>query len=133
MPHVFFKHILHGTVLLSWMALIFLFSSMPGSEYAFTPTMGYYLERKSAHVIEYAFLTLFMVRFLVHVFPRWKFGRIMSLSALGALLYGVSDEWHQSFIPYRGAKITDVLIDGIGIVIMSLWLLWLLHISRKRI
>lgn len=57
----------------------------------------------------------------------------MSLSALGALLYGVSDEWHQSFIPYRGAKITDVLIDGIGIVIMSLWLLWLLHISRKRI
>ncbi len=36
------------------------------------------------------------------------------ISELIILLYAISDEIHQYFIPGRGAKITDVLIDSVG-------------------
>ena len=31
------------------------------------------------------------------------------------MCYGVSDEWHQSFIPGRVASIWDALFDAVGI------------------
>ena len=34
-----------------------------------------------------------------------------------ALAYAISDEWHQSFVPGRGATPRDVAIDGIGIAL----------------
>jgi VanZ family protein len=37
-----------------------------------------------------------------------------------ALAYAISDEWHQSFVPGRGATARDVAIDGIGIALAAL-------------
>jgi VanZ family protein len=43
---------------------------------------------------------------------RW----IMPLSIISASLYGVSDEIHQSFVPYRHGSFTDVIADILGAV-----------------
>ena len=49
--------------------------------------------------------------------------------ALGlAVLYGISDEWHQSFVPGREPDVLDVLADGVGAAAGTL----LLHLLVKR-
>lgn len=42
-----------------------------------------------------------------------------------ALVYAALDEWHQTFVPHRGGHISDVMIDGIGIVLAIGLLFWL--------
>ena len=42
--------------------------------------------------------------------------RLMLLSMISASLYGVSDEIHQSFVPYRNGSFTDVIADVLGAV-----------------
>lgn len=39
--------------------------------------------------------------------------RVM-LAFAGAVLYGVTDEWHQSFVPGRQPDILDIATDAIG-------------------
>ena len=43
-------------------------------------------------------------------------------------LYGVSDEWHQSFVPGRVADFSDWLADTLGASIA----LTILHLTQKR-
>lgn len=37
------------------------------------------------------------------------------------VLYGISDEWHQSFVPGRSVEFLDVLFDGFGGVLAVLF------------
>ena len=39
---------------------------------------------------------------------------MVMLSVLLSCLYGISDEIHQYFVPYRSADLMDVLADMIG-------------------
>ena len=41
-------------------------------------------------------------------------GRVIAAATLCALLYGLSDEFHQLFTPGRSADLYDALADGIG-------------------
>ena len=56
------------------------------------------------------------------------------LSVISATLYGISDEIHQSFVPFRSAEITDVIADFFGSV-CGVWLyhLWMISRRDKRI
>src|SRR5690606_9601591 len=48
------------------------------------------------------------------------------LTAWGlAVLYGLSDEWHQSFVPGRTPDVLDVLTDGIGAAVGLLIVWWI--------
>ena len=53
---------------------------------------------------------------------RW---RIAGAALVVAALYAASDEYHQSFVPSRGASVEDVCIDtcgaSVGIGIVLLW------------
>ena len=97
---------------IAWASLIFYLSGIPhlssGLSYDF-------LLRKAAHVTEY-----FVLAGLLHRALKGSFhGREMVFLALAAgltLLYGVSDEWHQHFVPGRHASIGDILIDAVGIM-----------------
>jgi VanZ family protein len=45
-------------------------------------------------------------------------GAHIALAAIAfGVLYGLSDEWHQSFVPRREASLLDVIADGVGSVI----------------
>jgi VanZ family protein len=106
--------------LLLWMAVIFTFSSMPSNNpngYGLPFTM--YLERKGAHIAEYFFLALLLIRVFRNRFP----GDLMSvlgLTFLSAIAYACSDEFHQLFVTGREGKISDVMIDFIGIALAGL-------------
>jgi VanZ family protein len=68
--------------------------------------------RKLAHITEYAILAIILY-FLINQFTRKR--RIVILMTFIILfLLASMDEIHQLFIPLRGAKFSDVLIDSIG-------------------
>lgn len=99
-----------------WMGVIFSFSTMSGQVTEGPPPLWYFLERKSAHVFEYAMLMLLTFHYFQLTFRRETRIRIAVLSVLFSLMYGATDELHQFFVPFRGAMMTDVLIDGIGVM-----------------
>ena len=58
----------------------------------------------------------------------------VSTAILAAVLYGLSDEFHQYFVPYRTADLADVLADAVGAVAMTIGYHYLLFtwIIKKR-
>lgn len=118
--------------LVFWMALIFALSSLPGSGTNVEPPLWYVLERKSAHVFEYAVLTFLSFRFLRAVYLRESFMKVVILSGTFSLMYAATDELHQFFVFGRGAKMMDVSIDGIGVIVAVVTLLVLRKWSRKN-
>lgn len=67
-----------------------------------------------AHGVSYAVLGALLTRALAGgrlAAMTWRFAAV---AALLATLYGVSDEFHQSFVPGRIASLSDIIADGIG-------------------
>jgi VanZ like family len=95
---------------LAWAALIFGFSSVPDLG---TGLGGWDLTlRKIAHAAEFAVLGALLARALGN-------GRI---AAAVGVLYAVSDEVHQSFVPGRMGSAVDVGIDAVGVLLgVFLW------------
>lgn len=75
---------------------------------------------KTLHVIEYAFLYALMVRAIGSGHPISKHKYRIAL--LLTVLYAVSDEMHQTFVPTREGTLRDVLIDTFGATMMMLTL-----------
>lgn len=81
-----------------------------------------FLIRKGAHFTEYGILSLLIWRGW-----RLEWGGIPPWwgPVLICFLYACTDEFHQSFVPGRGAAFSDVLIDTSGaLVAMLLWAGW---------
>ncbi len=101
--------------LLFWMGLIFWLSSRSGL-IEIEGESGEKLFYKSAHVIAYAVLAWLWWRALTRE-------RVAAWSTLLAaltltILYGISDEIHQLFVPGRHGQLTDVLYDAGGALLM---------------
>ncbi|SVB74745.1 uncharacterized protein METZ01_LOCUS227599 [marine metagenome] len=102
-----------------WMGLIFtLTSSWFAPRFSFDATLDFfgvlnYAVRKCAHAAEFGILTVFLFRSL-HPKPL-EVGKARLWSVLLSLAYAASDEFHQSFVPMRSGKATDVLFDAAGI------------------
>jgi hypothetical protein len=75
---------------------------------------------KGYHVTEFFALTL-VAGLALRCFGVGKW--ITGASVL-AVLYACTDEWHQTFVPARGGRVTDVLIDCIGIGLAALLMVW---------
>lgn len=68
--------------------------------------------RKIAHVCEYALLGLLVSQLLQ------TYGIARPLLAIGlCIAYAVTDELHQACVPGRAGRVTDVLIDGLGVTL----------------
>ncbi len=108
------------------MGTIFFLSHQPGDSLSLPEMPGM---DKVAHMAAYGFLAAtILVAFSDrqrHTIPK----RVLWLTMSFCALYGISDEFHQSFIPGRSSSFFDVLADCAGAgVTCALWFRW-----RKRI
>jgi VanZ family protein len=95
---------------LVWAAVIFAFSAVPD----LGTGLGTWdlVLRKLAHTTEYAILGALLVR---------ATGRTGIAFALG-VLYAITDEFHQVFVPGRHGAPVDVVIDAVGVAVgIALW------------
>jgi VanZ family protein len=76
---------------------------------------------KVVHAGVYGLLGFLVCRALVTVDVLRRRPRLLvALGTFAAALYGLSDEWHQSFVPERTADVLDLTADTIGGFIGSL-------------
>ena len=104
------------------MGVIFLLSHQPGDRFA--PYLFRWAD-KLAHLGVYAALCVaFIYAFPGHI-RRSEKKKIAVVSVLLCLLYGVSDEFHQSFVPGRYPSIADIVADVVGAVLACMSWLWI--------
>jgi VanZ family protein len=92
------------------MLAIFAFSSLPADR---IPFFGQYdfLFKKGGHAIGYAMLAAAYFHALP---PRLSLGYRVTLAFFMAVLFALSDEFHQSFVEGRTSTLRDVAIDSFG-------------------
>ena len=111
---------------LVWMGLIFCVSAqpkLPHVEEAWLDT----LLKKGGHALAYGILAWLYLRTLQERFRRPAAAHVISFSL--AALYGLSDEYHQTFVPGRNGTLWDVAVDGLGALGAMLLEWWL---QRRR-
>ncbi len=126
-------------LLLGWMGLIFYLSHQNANESSgmsgglikrfisfFLPNISadeltdiisslQFIVRKTAHFSLYAILgILSFSHFATYGRLTWALKNVLSI--LVPVLYAISDEYHQTYIPGRSGEIRDVLIDSLGAV-----------------
>ena len=69
--------------------------------------------RKSAHLTGYGILGALWFRALRGERTGWSLRWALGAVAIAAAVAGI-DEWHQSFVPSRGASAYDVILDAAG-------------------
>jgi len=70
-----------------------------------------------AHGVSYAGLAVMLMRGLAGGRLSAMSWRLVLFATLLAGLYGVSDEFHQSFIPGRHSSLSDIVADTVGALI----------------
>jgi VanZ like family len=86
--------------------------------------------RKAAHVTEFAVFSMAVFHGVRAERYGWRLDWAL-LTLLIAVSYAGLDEWHQSFVPVREARVRDVLIDSFGAVLAQgyVWAYSRLHRS----
>ncbi len=97
--------------LIVWMGLIFFLSNQPTLPGPHNGWLDLIL-KKSAHAAAYAVLMILWHQALQTLGLRGAKNLIVALFL--TLLYAISDEWHQTFIPGRHGQLADVLVDLSG-------------------
>jgi VanZ family protein len=92
--------------------------------------LAHFLVRKAAHFTEYAILAFLAARAFRGSFHEWLRRRWFIISLLLIILYALSDEFHQSFVPSRTASIYDSLIDIAGGLTALLKYKW--EVGRRK-
>ncbi len=102
--------------------LIFAASSTPGAQVSdeFVVDFGVH---KAVHLVLYSALFFCMYRGTKNIL----------IAALLAIVYGISDEFHQTFVPSRQGSAFDVFVDAIAVLISALILWKYSHILPKRL
>lgn len=116
-----------------WMGVIFAFSAYRGyAPHSGELPWGQWLLRKGAHVLEYAVLALCIFR-VVWWHLRDRAFLVFFVTGFFSLLYAITDEIHQYFVPLRQGKLSDVLIDCLGIflTLLVLFVLWRKEQKKK--
>jgi len=72
---------------------------------------------KVSHFIEYAILGFLLIRAFSFSNTKLKVTNLRLIAVLLAILYGITDEIHQYFVPGRFADILDLLSDSIGAIV----------------
>ncbi|HEX5165125.1 MAG TPA: VanZ family protein [Thermomicrobiales bacterium] len=94
----------------AWMAFIFFMSSQ--EQFPSTLGVSIMLLTVVGHMVLYGVLGLLLLfAFAGTARPSRT---TMAAAVLGAALYGVTDEFHQSFVPGRDASVFDLFVNTVG-------------------
>ncbi len=128
-------NLLSWTIVIIWMAVIFYLSHQTASESSELSTgfmslminifsnvfpldvpeeLLHFWIRKSAHFTAYLLLGIFVIQALFRQ-GKWKKDSIVAI--IVCVVYAISDEIHQVFIPGRSGEVRDVLIDSSGAIV----------------
>jgi VanZ family protein len=102
------------------MAVIFRASSFPGRD---IPSL-FPFQDVCFHGSIYALLGFFLARALQKTYSQAGFWKCVLLVTACGIAYGLTDEFHQRFVPGRSADFFDVSVDGIGTFIGSVVYIW---------
>lgn len=98
------------------MVLIFVISSLEQPPLPM-PEFEWFTIDKLYHFIEYAILGALVARALVKAKPPIVPSQLVwHVAAVFSILYGASDEWHQTFVPGRFATFADWVADVLGAI-----------------
>ena len=128
--------ILSWSLVILWMGLIFFFSHQPATESSelssgitevivdvvniIVPDNDLisnqdrisFIVRKSAHFGVYLVLGLLVSNGLIY--SNISKSKVFYLALLICVLYAISDEFHQLYVPGRSGQVSDVLLDSTG-------------------
>lgn len=89
-----------------------------------------FIVRKAAHFSAYTAMGI--LSFLTFVsYEKLRFKLRCAVSYAVCVLYAVSDEIHQHFVPGRSCEIRDMLIDSVGALLGLLVCLAVIFIRKK--
>ncbi|NCQ61765.1 MAG: hypothetical protein GW913_13990 [Myxococcales bacterium] len=110
-------------LLLGWspaalfMATIWVLSSMPLA----VPLVARFPFRdRGVHFCVYTLLALMVMRAARITWPHRSAVRVVLFGILVTVLWGLSDELHQAFVPGRSSELLDLLADTLGAVTAAL-------------
>jgi VanZ family protein len=125
---------------LLWATVIFLFSTehfaAPQSSRILGPLLNWlfpgitpeqfasvqFVVRKLGHWFEYLILAVLLYRALHAESGGRSAVRPGVMTIAFALVWAITDEFHQSLVPSRTASIVDVIIDGFGALCGTFWM-----------
>lgn len=114
--------------LLLWLALIFTLSAQP-TLLEIEDETGEKFFYKISHIMAYAALAWLWWRALAP--QRQTSWPVLLVTLTLSVLYAISDEFHQSFVPGRGPRLYDVLFDASGALAMILLIRYSRHWQAK--
>jgi VanZ family protein len=99
-----------------YMILVWVMSSMPSDAIVELPDSAVdHFIKESLHLIEFAILYILLV---MGVLTTGRFSvKVNTVCAAIAILYGLTDEIHQSFYSYRSATVIDFVKDTTGVLV----------------
>ena len=115
---------------LAWAGFIFFLSGRPSSAYEgmadaapSIPGLSYLV-----HGLLYLVLAALLLRWLLSS-ERWRLASTRAAAALtviaAACVYGLSDEFHQTFVPGRAFDVLDLAADTAGAAVaVAIWVAW---------
>ena len=109
---------LDGAQLILYCALIYWLSNQSTLP---TPELFQHQD-KVIHAGAYFVMAIFALRALRHVIS--SLAMLLLSSLVFCSVYGMLDEWHQSFVPGRMCDINDWLADTVGAMIFLGWYYW---------
>lgn len=101
--------------LIIYAGFIFYLSSIPGE---YTPKLFPYQD-VTFHIIEYAIFAFLVNRAVKEYKPSLPYIRRFCWVFFCSIIYALSDEFHQTFVPNRFPSAYDIIYDSIGILITN--------------
>jgi len=110
------KFLKYALPVIIWMIFIFYISSLSSPP---SPGEGIKFFNEVFHFSEYLILSFLFLR----MFNEYDIKNGFLLAIIFSILYGLTDEIHQLFVPYRAFEIKDLIIDGLGasVILISLF------------
>jgi VanZ family protein len=127
MPTHLKRFLLYWLPLILYCLLIYIQSANPSPEQI--PSFPFV--DKALHFAAYGIMGILFYRAYQTLRIKDNIQMLMLLSVVSASLYGISDEIHQYFVPFRDAEVADVIADIFGAV-CGVYLYQLLVVSRME-